>query len=128
MARSRVVVRLEGAAELRRTLRAAGDDLGDLKAAHQAAAEVVAPAAASAAPFRSGRLAASVRGSGTKTAAQVRAGSARVPYAGVQEYGWPARGIVAQPYLVPSAEATEPIWYDAYVAEVDTILGRIKGA
>jgi hypothetical protein len=122
-----VVVKLEGAAQLRRTLRAAGDDLSDLKRAHQAAADVVAPAARSGAPFLTGRLSGSVRGSGTKTAALVRAGSARVPYAGVQEYGWPARGIPAQAYLVPAAEATETTWYGAYLAEVDRIVGRIKG-
>jgi hypothetical protein len=70
---------------------------------------------------------ASVRSSGTKTMALVRAGYASVPYAGVQEWGWPGRNIPAQPFIVPAAHETEPRWYEAYLSEVERILGRIRG-
>ena len=76
-------VRVEGAARLRRELRRAGDDLGDMTAAHRAVANIVAAMAQSTAPRRSGELAATVRGSGTKTRASVRAGYKRTPYAGI---------------------------------------------
>src|SRR5262245_52256252 len=98
----RVVVEMEGSRELRRTLRAAGDDLTDLKDAHAQVASLVAPRGRSNAPFRTGRLAGTVRGSGTKTAALLRAGFASVPYAGVREWGWPARNQEATPFLVPA--------------------------
>ena len=129
MARTRTIVRVEGARRLRSTLKAAGDDLSDLKAAHARAAAIVTARAGSAAPVGpTGRLAASVRGSGTKQGAFVRAGSAAVPYAGVQEWGWSARHVPAQPFVVPSAMETEPIWHEAYTAEVEAILDRVKGA
>lgn len=129
MARSRTIVRVEGGRRLRQTLKAAGDDLSDLKAAHGHAAEIVVPRARAGAPTgETGRLAASVRGSGTKQGAFIRAGSAALRYAGVQEWGWPARHIPAQPYVVPAARATEPTWYGAYQTEVEAILDRVKGA
>jgi len=123
------VVQVEGGARLRKTIKAAGDDLSDLRAAHARAAEIVVPRMRSGAPVgETGRLAASVRGSGTQTAAIIRAGSAAVPYAAVQEWGWAAKNIPPQPYGVPAAEETEPQWYGAYLDEVEDILGRVKGA
>jgi len=127
VASSRTIVRLEGARQLRRTLRQAGDDLSDLKRAHADAAAVVTPVAQAKAPRRSGRLSATVRGSGTKTGALIRAGFAAVPYAGVQEFGWPRRHIPAQPFVVPAARETEPQWMGMYEAEVDRLLGHVKG-
>jgi phage gpG-like protein len=118
---------LEGEKELRRTLKAAGDDLADLKAAHARTADTVSVRGRQKAPRRSGRLAGSVRPSGTKTAAVIRAGGGAIPYAGVQEYGWPAHHIPAQPYLVPAAEETQPTWEAEYQADVEKILARVKG-
>lgn len=126
--RSAVVFQVKGGRELRRSLKAAEGNLDDLKAAHARAAAIVAGRGRTVAPVgETGRLAATVRGSGTNTAANVRAGSAGVPYAGVQEWGWPARHIPAQPYLVPAAQETEPEWLPAYQEEVQTILDRVKG-
>jgi phage gpG-like protein len=121
------VLDVEGGKELRRSLKAAGDDLADLKEAHAEAARTVATAAKGTAPVRTGRLAASIRGSGTKTGAIVRAGGARVPYAAIQEFGWPRHNIVGQPYLVPAARETEPDWRRAYEAAVKRILAKVKG-
>jgi len=57
----------------------------------------------------------------------VRAGGAKVPYAGVQEYGWPRRNIAAQPYIVPAAHDTEPTWIAVYQARLDELLSKVKG-
>jgi hypothetical protein len=122
-----VGIRVEGAAELRRTLKRAGDDLSDLKAAHAGAAQIVVARGRGKAPRRRGVLAASVRGSGTKTAAVIRAGGARVPYAGPIHWGWPARNIEAQPFLSEAATETEQIWLELYESSVERILHRIKG-
>lgn len=122
------VLQVEGARELRRTLKRAGEDLDDLKGAHREAAKVVEPVAVSKVPRRSGRLAASIRSSGTTAAAIVRAGYASVPYAGPIHWGWAARHIEPQPFIYEAAIETQPKWADAYRDEVQKILDRVRGA
>ena len=58
--------------------------------------------ASALAPKLTGALASSVVGNPSAEKAQILAGSAAVPYAGVIEYGWPDRNIDAQPYLNPA--------------------------
>ena len=93
-------VRVEGGRELRRKFREVGDDMTDLKDLHKELADDVAGTAKTKTPVRSGRLRNSVRGSGTKTAARVRAGNNRksgptsVPYAGRIHFGDPGSGCV----------------------------------
>lgn len=125
-------VKLEGMRNLRRTMRAAGDDLGELKEINAQAAGIAADRAKGWAPVVSGRLSASVRSSGTKTAGIVRAGNNRktasgVPYAAPIHWGWPSRNIKANPFLSYSAQATEPRWIRLYEDYIDKTLGKIKG-
>ncbi|HAT1137143.1 TPA: HK97 gp10 family phage protein [Corynebacterium striatum] len=125
-------LKLEGGRNLRRTLREAGSDLTELKAANAQAASIVAGRAQSWAPVVSGRLAATVRSSGTKTAGIVRAGNNRksasgVPYAAPIHWGWKARNIKANPFLSYSAQSTEPTWLALYESLVNTALSKIKG-
>lgn len=127
VSRSAGAIRVEGASRLRSTARKAADDLQDLKGAHAAAAGVVVPAAEGRAPKVSGSLAASGRGSGTKTMAVVRFGGAAVPYANPIHWGWPARGIPANPFVSEAAQATQPTWMPLYEHAVETVLDRIKG-
>lgn len=124
---ARPVVQVDGVRELRRTLRQAGDDLADMKAANQAAADIAAAAAKSRAPRRSGALAGDIRASGTKTAGIVRAGRARLPYAGPIHWGWPAHNITANPYLTDAAQATEPVWVPLYMKHIEQQLDKVKG-
>lgn len=121
-------IKVEGGARLRRTLRQAGADLGDLAAAHSATARMVAAAGRARAPKVTGRLAGTVRPSGTKTKAVVRAGFARVPYAGPIHWGWPARNITAQPFLSDAATSTEPAWQQIYLDALDRTISRVEGA
>ena len=123
----RSLIKVEGARQLRATMKRAGDDLSDLKAANAAVAGIVAPIAAGAAPVRTGRLAATVRPSGTRTAAIVRAGRSAVPYAGPIEFGWPGHNVTAQPFIVPAAHDTEPQWTEVYWTAVNRIIDRIRG-
>lgn len=127
MATPNAGIRVEGAANLRRTMRKAGDDLGDLQEAHAAAAAIAGARARETAPQRTGRLASSVRWSGAKATATVRAGGASVPYAMPIHWGWPARGIPAQPFISEAARATESAWTAVYEAAVEAILHRVKG-
>ncbi|MGP5715679.1 hypothetical protein ACTXO9_07285 [Brachybacterium tyrofermentans] len=127
MARPAPLVEIDGARELRRTLRAAGDDLEDLKAANQAAANIAAAAAKSEAPKLTGALAGDIRASGTKTAGIIRAGRKKLPYAGVIHWGWPKRNILAVPYITAGAQQTESIWVPLYQKQLDQALKKVKG-
>jgi hypothetical protein len=86
------VVGIVGMAALRRDLKRLTDDVtsplyAEIKAAGKAAVEPVATAVRSRVPYESGRLAGSVRTSGTRTGGAVRMGSKRVPYAGWVDFG-----------------------------------------
>lgn len=128
MTSSKAVLQVKGARQLRRTLRQAGDDLTDLKATHRKVAGIVTPAAAQRAPVVSGALMGSVRPGATKTAAIVRAGRKRVPYAGPIHWGWAARHIKANPFLSLAATSTEPRWRQVYFQAVEAIVSKVQGA
>ena len=132
-------VQIVGARELRRSLKAAGDDLDDLKAANAEAANIAARASASLAPRGpSGNLQTTVRGSGTKTAGIIRAGSKRVPYAAAVHWGrvwWPNKKksrykapFIGQPFLSDGAKDSEGEWLPIYQVNLDNIIERIDGA
>lgn len=124
---ARPQVEVKGAKELRKQLKAAGDDLGDLKATHKKIAEIVEFDALQLAPVVTGGLVGSIRASGTQTAAIVRAGRKSVPYAGPIHWGWPARNITAQPFLVDAQEAKYEDWMSEYTQMVDKALDKIAG-
>ncbi len=119
-------VRVEGRAELARALRQMTGDLSDLKDANAAVADLVAQAASSRAPRRSGALAASVRGNRAAGRATVTVGGARIPYAGPIHYGWPARGIEPRPFVDDAASATEAAWTALYEQAVDRIVDAVN--
>lgn len=123
-----VGIQVDGARELRSSLKKAGQDLNDLHEAHQAASKIVANKGQSNAPRLTGRLAGSTRGSGSKTAAVVRAGGARVPYAGPIHWGWAARNIAPNPFLAEAAQDTESEWLPIYQDAVERVLDTIKGS
>lgn len=122
-----VGVQVDGLRPLRKALRDLDGDLGDMKAAHAVALGIVVPAAAARARRRTGRLAASVRGNRSASRATVLAGGAAIPYAGVQEYGWPARNIEPHPFVTAAAHDTESAWLPAYEAEVNRAVDKVTG-
>lgn len=120
-------IQVEGAAQLRRTLKAAGDDLQDLTDAHRKVGTFVTSAATPRAPRRSGALASSGRPGATKAGAFIRYGGARVPYARPIHWGWPRRNIKAQPWAYQTAIDTRPAWTALYQDAVNRVLARIRG-
>ena len=108
MAGQPVTIEVRGFREVAAALQQMGVDVDDLKDAFGAIAAETARMAAARAPRRTGRLAGDVRGNRAKSKAVVTAGRSGLPYAGVHEYGWAARGIGAQPYLRPAADAMAP--------------------
>ena len=127
MARTPPLVEVQGARQLRATLKAAGDDLSDLKDANAAVGSMVASAAAGLVPVVTGALAGTIRGTRAAGGASVKAGAASVPYAGPIHWGWPARNIKAQPFLTEAGRNTEPQWTQTYLDELEKIIARVEG-
>jgi len=93
-----VRLRVDGLRKVGRNLAKSGADASDMKDLMHSLGMLIVRAAH--VPEVSGRLASSLRAGRGKTKAVVRAGGARAPYAGVNHYGDPARGIAPNPYLV----------------------------
>lgn len=124
----RAALQVIGARELRRELRQAGRDVTQLRdRAHRPVAAFVAGAAQRDAPSVSGALSRSGRPGATQTAAVIRFGGKRVPYAGPIHFGWPSRGIKPQPFATAAAQKTEGSWMGIYEAAIEKILAEIKG-
>lgn len=124
---SQPVHAVEGARQLRRSLRQFGDDLQSMREAHQGAAEIAAHASSALAPARTGRLRGTIRAAGTKTAAVVRAGFKRVPYAGPIHWGWAKRNIAANPFISQGAQDSEGRWIRVYEDYIDQAMQKVKG-
>lgn len=97
-------VRVDGLRQVQRSLERLGVEAADMRDAMQRIGALVAGTARTLVPRRRGRLAATIRPGRAKGKATVRAGSAAVPYAGPIHWGWPARNIAAQPFLVDALE------------------------
>jgi hypothetical protein len=117
--------KVSGADELERTMRQAGDDLGDLSAAAKRAGDTVVGAARGRAPRRSGALAASLFPLVTAAGVTVQAG---VAWAGPVHWGWPARHIAANPFLSEAATRTEDTWVGYFADERDAAIAKVHGA
>lgn len=102
------------------------DRLDDLPTtAGEPAASAVALRASQIAPRVSGALADDIRVELEGEIATVVAGSARVPYARVIHDGWPARNIVAQPFLADAlADERDAGVLGAYDRAVDDLVRR----
>jgi len=108
-------VSVEGARELRKALKTVGDEAkAGLKDVNLEVAEIVARAAVTKVPARSGALRETVRAAGAQTRASVKAGFKKVPYAGVIHFGWPARGILPRPFLYDALDARRDEVMEAY--------------
>lgn len=117
-------IEVRGRARLQRSTRDAARALADLTDANKQAADVARRVAARKAPARSGRLRSSIRADGTRTDAVVTAGA---PYAGVIEYGWPARNITAHGYLRDGLASSEKDWLPVYERAAQHALDQVKG-
>lgn len=93
-------VEIKGLNRLVRDLkRLSGDVVIEIRAVNLDLAGDVAATGRSLAPKRTRTLAGDVRAGATQRSGVVRAGRARIPYAGPIHFGWPARNITAQPFL-----------------------------
>jgi hypothetical protein len=128
-------IQVEGARELRASLKRLGVELDDLKEAHVEVAGVVGRRAVSTAPKRSGRLAGTMRPGAAKAQAAVRFGGARAPYANAVHWGTGPRpgrrgphNIARNAFAWEAAKDTQPEWEPIYAAAIDHLLALVKGA
>ncbi len=122
--------KIAGADEVRRKIRNMQDAVSktaaksELKALHGDAAKIVEQDALGRAPVRSGRLRESIRSSGTQKAGVVRAGFARVPYAGPIHFGWAKRNIRPQPFLYDAKDARRDEVVRSVEQGIDALIRR----
>lgn len=95
-------ISIQGVKEVKDSLDKMARDLESNLDLNKELSTTLAQKASALAPRLTGALASSVVGNPSAEKAQIVAGSAAVPYAGVIEYGWPDRNIDAQPYLNPA--------------------------
>jgi hypothetical protein len=95
-------ISIKGVKQVTDTLTKLGKDLESNIELNKELSATLSQKASAMAPRLTGALASSVQGNPSAEKAQILAGSAAVPYAGVIEYGWPDRNIDAQPYLNPA--------------------------
>jgi hypothetical protein len=97
-----------------------------LKQIHSKVARPVERQAKIVVPKRTGALAASIRrAKGSTKAATVRAGGARVPYAGPIHFGWKKHGISPQPFLSDALDDRHEQVLDMYQYELDRFIGQL---
>ena len=97
-----ISISVEGEQQVKVALAKVEKDLVDRSELNKDLSNELSRKASAMAPRLTGALASSVKGNASNDKAQILAGSNAVPYAGVQEYGWPAKNIQAQPYLRPA--------------------------
>lgn len=91
-ARPRGSIEVQGAKTVIRELVRMGDEMKlQVKKVHLESAQVVSRRAEHLVPRRTGRLAGTIRATGTQRGGYVRAGRKSVPYAGPIHFGWPNR-------------------------------------
>jgi hypothetical protein len=117
-------VRVAGLNQTVRALQGLGVEVADLKETFGGIAAEGARLASSFAPHRTGRLAAAVRGNRAKNKAVVRAGGARVRYAGAINYGWPRRNIAGSFFMQRADAQLAPRALGMLESGLDTAIGK----
>ena len=118
-------VTVQGDTTLRLTLAKASADLANMTTAANMAGRTIATRAQGRAPKRSGRLASSIHATADGSDAAV---GSNLIYAPVIHNGWAAHNITPNPFLVPIAEDTQPVWLNYYRADLGRAISQVRGA
>jgi len=119
-----ISISVEGEAQVKAALAKVEKDLIDRSELNKDLSTELSRKASAMAPRLTGALASSVKGNPSNEKAQILAGSNSVPYAGVQEYGWPQRNIQAQPYLRPAVFDNMDYIVEKYNKYIESIVKR----
>lgn len=126
----KVSARVNGAAQLRRTLRKAGADMSDMRQVHKRVGGVILPAARAATPVGpevKGHIKSTVRVLASQASTTIRAGSKRLAYGPRLHWGWLKRGQHPNMWITRAARSTEPRWTQVYFEGISNIINKIKG-
>jgi phage gpG-like protein len=117
-------VQVEGAREVRRTLKKLGAGTRNMTDIHRkVAAMVVGPAQARTRRGATGKLAGSYKVRASAAKASV---ASNLVYAPVQEFGWPRHGITPSHALVGALEENRAAIADAYSKYVADLVERLN--
>ena len=116
---------IRGLTRFRSTLKKAGADMADMKAANVAVANTVVARARAIGPQRTGRLVGSVQPAKTVGRARVRS---NLIYAPVIHWGWPRRNIRPNKFVLAAAEQTSPEWIETYEKALQDLSNTVQGA
>ena len=114
-------VKVDGARQIRKALKAAQADMKDLTSVHRDVGAVVVQAINP--PRRTSDLAGSLKSAPTRTKARV---SSRLPYAAPVHWGVPARSLAPNPFISAAAVSTESTWVDLYRKRMDELMGSVE--
>lgn len=121
----RPAVEIEGLNKLLRALEKLDDEAKQsFKDVGGRVGRLVAEQAREEVPVRSGALQRTIRAANTGRGAKIRAGSARVPYAGPIHFGWRARNIKPNNFLYRAIDKKVDVALDMYLEEVYKIWNR----
>lgn len=116
---------VHGLRETVKTLERLGVEVKDLKAGFKRAGTVVVDEAKTLVPVLSGKLMNTIKASNTKNKSVVRAGGARVPYAGVIHYGG-YNNIKAHPFLTDAASIKEAEVVNVIDEELNKLIAALN--
>lgn len=116
-------VQVEGAREVRSTLRKLGKGTRDMTQVHRQVAAMVLGPAAGRTRRKSGDLAGSYKVKATAAKAAISSG---LVYASVQEFGWPRRGITPSLALSGTVESMRGAIGEAYSRHVADLVERLN--
>jgi len=122
---SRPTVEIEGLNKLLRALEKLDDEAKQsFKDVGGRVGKLVAEQGREEAPVRSGALQRTIRAVNTGRGAKVRAGTAKVPYAGPIHFGWRSRNIKPNNFLYRAVDKKVDVALDMYLEEVHKIWNR----
>lgn len=117
-------IKVAGLRQAIKSLEAVGVPRDEIKAANNAAGELVLAAAKPLVPVRSGRLVGTLRASKGLNKVTVSAGRASVPYANPIHWGWFKRNIKPQPFFVKALGYTREEVYQNYFRSLDNLIKK----
>jgi hypothetical protein len=115
-------IKVAGLRQAIKSLEAVGVPRDEIKAANNAAGELVLGAARPLVPVRSGRLLGTLRASKSLNKVTVSAGRASVPYANPIHWGWFKRNIQPQPFFVKALGYTRQEIYQNYFRNLNQLI------
>lgn len=116
-----VAIETHGLRKVNRAIKNLGVESKDLSAAMQRVGSILVPEVRELAPTLTGALDRSVKASRSQNRIVVQAGSKKVPYVGVQNFGWPGHNIEGKHFMENAVKDK----HDAVIAAIEDELNKL---